>query len=224
MIIRKRFLLLALLLVAVVALSVYSFSKPVNITSSNTTSSNTKFAIVNMDSFNWSGQNEGETIVPESHSSSPYPEPAYPPFSRFSLIRGINEAPKRLGSVPMLPTLLPEGMNYADVYIGPTVDICFSYKATQDPRFADIVIEISRTGYVPSTEQRKNSASTFPGFKLIQVGDTCVVINENAHDWDQGTTYILADFFYNNLHYVFSARPPLTTQDVIIMIESMIPP
>jgi len=209
----KRFLLLPLLIVVVVASSVaYNFSKPAG---------GTKFSKVDTASFHWSGQKEGETIEIEPDWSASVAAPYVPPFERFSLARGIDEAIKRLnGKGPLLPTLLPEGIKYADVYVGPDVIICYSYGGAEDYRSGNMGIEISPgPRRVPTPEELK--PYLYPDQKLIQIGDKWVVITDEAHDWERGELYILATFYCDNLRYSVWARPPLTSQDVIKVIENM---
>lgn len=216
MVVIKRLLLPALLLVVVVASSAYYFYK-----SPGEVAANVTYCRVDIASFNWSGQNEGETVKVNPDFPPGVIGFFMPPFNRFSLVRGIDEAAKRLGGgVPLLPTLLPEGMNYADVYVGPVVHICFSYAPAQDQRFADIVIEISCTSHPSSLEELKGVVSSLPELKLIQVEDIWVIFHENEQSY-QGAVYDSGRFDHNGLYYQMSARHPLTMQDLIKIIGSM---
>lgn len=109
----KKCLLMVLAVAILTAFLAYSLFKHAE---------NGMFKSVDLISFCWSGQNEGETIAIESTGSN-WTEMATPPFYRFSLARGIEGAAKRLHNVPLIPTLLPEGIRYADVYVGPNVTI-----------------------------------------------------------------------------------------------------
>ena len=208
-------LLLALVVIMVVSFCAYYFYKPAYIAAAEA-----KLTAVDGRRFDWSGHSEGETVRIQPSWSASTHGVAYPPFERYSLTIGINEAAARLGRAPVLPTLLPEGMNYADVYVGPTVDICFSYSEAQDPRLSDIVIEISRATHVPSLEERRDMVSRLPRIQLIQVGDMWVEFLQ-AYDASQQTTWTHAQFYDGNLDYWMSFRSPLATQDAITIIRSM---
>ena len=212
---RKRWLLAALLVFsAVMILSLFYFYRP----SSNSLNS-TSFSEVDYLSLRASGQNEGETVNIEPDYQEGIRGIQVPPFYRYSLVEGLNKATERLGVV-LVPTLLPEGIAYSDVYIGPTVDLCFSYNKTQDPSYADIVIEISRVSVVPSVDDMRTNLS--PGFQLVQVEDKWVKMFNNYHyDASTGQSWAFGYFYYGNLYYTVDAKYPLTNQDLTTIIGNM---
>jgi len=208
----KRFLLLTLLIVVVAVLALSS-----NIFSAH------DIRLVNVDatSLQWSGQNEGELV-----ESRPSPlrdgliGGLESSFNRFSLAVGVNKALERLGRVPLLPTLLPEGMKYADVYVGPDVVVTYGYEPGQDIHSGEIGIEISPGPYrVPTPEELRTYLS--PEYQLIQIGDKWVEITDRAISGWNGERFNYANFVYDGLDYGIGARYPLTTQDLIKIIESM---
>jgi len=210
---RKRWLLPLISIVLAVVVSAFYFSS-----SGNPVVSKTTFTNVNRNNLLWSGQNEGETVrVVPNHQQS-VGGIFIPPFNRYSLSEGVAQA-ERQGIVPLVPTLLPEGMVYADVYIGPTVDVCFSYKKANDPSYADFVIEMHGVPTVPSINDLKDHPS--PGTQVFQAGDKWVeIFNDYYHDQETGL-WAIGKFFHGNVQYMVSAKYPLTNQDLIIIIGNM---
>jgi len=105
-------LIIGILAVTLTMIAVQTLFKPATVTVQNSTT----LCKADLTNFDWSGQNEGETVLVKDPSSSFM---YTPPFNRFSLTRGIDEATRRLGGrIPELPTLLPEGIKFADVYVG----------------------------------------------------------------------------------------------------------
>jgi hypothetical protein len=211
---RKRWLLPLISIVLAVVVSAFYFSS-----SGNPVVSKTTFTNVNRNNLQWSGQNEGETVNIEPDYQEGIRGIQVPPFYRYSLVEGLNKATERLGVV-LVPTLLPEGIAYSDVYIGPVVDLCFSYNKTQDPSYADIVIEISRVSVVPSVDDMRTNLS--PGFQLVQAEDKWVKIFNNYHyDASTGQSWAFGYFYYGNLYYTVDAKYPLTNQDLATIIGNM---
>lgn len=210
----KRWLLPIPFVIALVALLIMYAYNPFS-----STSVRTSFEPVIGGNLLWSGQNEGETVSVVPHYQQSVGGIFVPPFSRYSLSEGIAEARKQ-GMVPLVPTLLPVGMVYADVYIGPTVDVCFSYNKTEDPSYADLVIEMHGVSTVPSIDDIKKNL--WQGAQLFQVGDKWVeILNDYYHNPDTGFSWATGEFFYGNVHYIVSAKYPLTNQDLTTIIGSM---
>lgn len=211
---RKR-LLFVFLLVVLVALSAYHFYKPAGTPSK-----------IDVHNFDWSGEYEGEIVeVKKSDWPTSVIGPVIPPFRRFSLAKGIDEVIQRYQQAPLLPTWLPEGMRYADVYIGPVVIICYSDREVEDFRFANITIEISPSSYrVPSPEDLNRTLRH--GEKLIQVGNIWVELVEKAHFGYPEVEEAfgpspLAWFSKDGIYYMVGVKSPLTPQDLIKIIENM---
>jgi hypothetical protein len=210
---RERWLLILVSIVLAFVVSAFYFSS-----SGNPVVSKTTFTNVNRNYLLWSGQHEGETVNIEPDYQEGIRGIQVPPFYRYSLVEGLNKATERLGVV-LVPTLLPEGIAYSDVYIGPVVDLCFSYNKTQDPSYADIVIEIGRVSVVPSVDDMRTNLS---GFQLVQVEDKWVKIFNNYHyDASTGQSWAFGYFFYGNLQYLVNAKYPLTNQDLTTIIGNM---
>jgi hypothetical protein len=215
----RRQIVLSVLVSVSVVLAMLFFYNPFN-TASNP--SRTSFKQVNLSTLNWSGQNEGETVNRQTENSDSVRGMNMPPFSRYSLSTGLQEAAKKLGGKPLIPTLLPDGMTYSDVYIGPVVDICFSYNKTEDPTTVDIVIEISRPYIIPSLEEQKNAVSNLTGVRMIQAGDIWVSIADRYyHDPATGLSWAEGYFFHESFYYAMSIKYPLTNQDLTTIIGSM---
>jgi hypothetical protein len=210
MTVSRRFLLLAVLVVVIVtSIAVFNLSKPAGAVTLSGADEVT---------FRWSGQTEGETITIDPKSTRAVGDFAIPSFNRFSMARGIDEALTRLGSVPMLPTLLPEDLIYADVYVGPDVIIAYSYTSTKDFTFSDMGIEISPAPKkVPTPEEIRVYLK--PPLQLVQVGKIWVILNPEANI--RGERGFYACFCNENLYYQVSAKPPLTAEGLMKIIESM---
>lgn len=212
----RRFLALTAILFAIVVISSWLyFCKPPE-------KSGVKFGAVDVTAFQWSGQIEGETVSMRTESSGSVRGMYVPSFSRYSLAVGLVEAAKKLGGTPLLPTLLPDGMTCSDVYIGPVVDICFSYDKTKGPSSSDIVIEISRPAGIPTLEEQNHAVSNLTGLRLIQTGDIWVTISDTYyHDPGTGVSWAPAYFFHDSFYYIMNAKYPLTNQDLTTIIGSM---
>ena len=214
---RKRWLLPLISIVLAVVVSAFYFSS-----SGNPVVSKTTFTNVNRNNLLWSGQNEGETVNRQTDGSGSARGINIPPFSRYSLEIGFEEAAKKLGGKPLIPTLLPEGITFSDVYIGPVVDICFSYNKSQNQLFSDIIVEISRPSIVPSLEDQKRVASNLTGVRMIQTGDIWVSISDKYYnDPETGASWTPGYFFYDSLYYAMNVKYPLTNQDLTTIIGSM---
>lgn len=181
-----------------------------------------KFSAVDVTAFQWSGQIEGEIVNRQTESSGSVRGMNYPPFNRYSLLTGLEEAAKELGGMPLIPSLLPDGMICSDVYIGPVVDICFSYNKIQSPSSADIVIEISRPYIIPTLEEQKHAVSSLTGVRMVQAGDIWVSISDTyAHDPETGVSWAEGYFFHDSFYYAMSVKYPLTNQGLTTIIGSM---
>jgi hypothetical protein len=208
-----RLLIIGILVITSALIALKVLSEPAMLA----VQSSTKLRNVDLADFRWSGQNEGETVLvkdpPESLMYTP-------PFKRFSLCRGIDEAAKRLGgAIPEVPTILPEGIGFADVYVGPDVMISYSYHGAENFRTDNITIEISRApSRIPTVEERR--LSLLPTEELVLAGDKWALITGRAFGCN-GQLIVSATFFHGNLTYAIGAEPQLTKQDVISMIESM---
>lgn len=191
---------------------------------------------VNIDvgDFKYGGGEEGEVVQPVHLTDILAPIPPYPPFNRYSLDRGVEEAVKTLGKAPMLPEWLPEGMRYAEVYTGPpVVIICFSDRAIKDFRYANVSIEVSVDNNPPSLETLRTLEESWreqgSDHKLVQVGDLWIVLCEKASPGPDRAKIFgpspspLAWFWKDNLYYIVGVGQPLTTQDLLKIIESMNP-
>jgi len=214
---RKRFLYLAIVLAALGVLSAaHNFSQPAG----QAVERPTVFNAVDVRSLHWSGQHEGEALVIQS-GNSPFATFMPPTFNRFSLAKGVDEAARRLGGrVPLLPTLLPKGLNYADVYVGPDVIICYTYEAAADYRLSEVGVEVSKApSRVPTPEERRRCLQ--PDQELIQISDIWVTITDNAHSGWNRETIVCASFHYKDPSYIVGGKSPLTKQDIIRIIESM---
>lgn len=184
--------------------------------------SNIKFSAVDVTAFQWSGQIEGETVNRQAQNSSSVRGMYIPPFSRYSLSTGLEEAAKLLGGKPSIPTRLPDGMIYSDVYIGPVVDICFSYNESQDPLFSNVIIEISRPLTIPSLEEQKSNKSNLTGVRTVQAGDIWVSIQDKYYnDSEIGASWTPGYFYDENFYYAMNVKYPLTNQDLTTIIASM---
>lgn len=215
----RRLIVLSVLVSVSVVLAMLFFYNPLNNTPNP---SGTNFSQVNLSALHWSGQIEGETVNRQTANSSSVRGMVIPPFSRYSLAMGLEEAAKRLGGKPLIPTLLPDGMTYSDVYIGPVVDICFSYNKTEDPTTVDIVIEISRGYMIPTLEEQKNAVSNLTGVRMVQAGDIWVSIADRyVHDSATGLSWAEGYFFHESFYYAMSIKYPLTNQDLTTIIGSM---
>jgi hypothetical protein len=213
----KRPLLLGVLVIVVVVLSLFFFYNPFN-----NTASRTSFSQVDFSALHWSGQNEGETVNRQTENSSSVRGMYIPPFSRYSLSTGLEEAAKLLGGKPLIPTRLPDGMIYSDVYIGPVVEICFSYNKSQNPLFSNVIIEISRPLTIPSLEEQKSNKSNLTGVRTVQAGDTWVSIQDKYYnDSEIGASWTPGYFYYGSLYYAMNVKYPLTNQDLTTIIGSM---
>jgi len=212
----KRFLAIILLvvIVAVAGYLVYIHlsSPPIHL---NSTLSRLKYG----------GAKEGETI--EVRPRFKGAGIVIPPFKRYSLQRGLEEIAKKYGVMPKLPHWLPEGMTYAEVYIGPTDMICFSDRKVENFLFANITFEVKYGVPQPRLEDIKKTID--PDQKqLIQVRNIWVVLIPKAHSGylDVEEAFGPSPFAYfwdDGFYYMVSARSPLTTQDLIKIIESMEP-
>lgn len=208
-------LLFVFLLIVLVALSAYNFYKPAGPRSK-----------IDVDSFDWSGAYEGEIVEVEKPDwPTSVIGPVIPLFRRFSLARGIDEVIQRYHQSPLLPAWLPEGIRYADVYIGPVVIICYSDREVKDFRFANITIEISPASYREPTPDEFGKFLT-PEENLIQIGDIWVVLTEKAHFGYPEVEEVFgpsphAYFTLNGLYYQVGVKSPLTSQDLIKIIENM---
>jgi len=173
----------------------------------------------------YGGAKEGETI--EVRPRFKGAGIVIPPFKRYSLQRGLEEIAKKYRAVPKLPNWLPEGMAYAEVYIGPTDIICFSDRKIENFLFANISFEIKYGVPQPRLEDIKKTID--PNRKrLIQVRDIWVVLIPEAHSGylDVEEAFDPSPFAYfwdDDFYYMVSARSPLTAQDLIKIIESMEP-
>ncbi|MEM2912853.1 MAG: hypothetical protein QXR06_00765 [Candidatus Bathyarchaeia archaeon] len=171
--------------------------------------------------FEYGGSADGETIRIREDASTP--TPPYPPFVRYSLATGINVILDECGRIPLLlPTWLPEGMKYADVYIGPVIIITFSYEKVEDFRFAEFGIHIKRvrSGGLEELNEtveyaRKRGENDI---ELMKIGEIWAVVVRRAN-----MAWIMAWFFKDDYYYIVSVKAPLTFQDLIKIIESMKP-
>jgi hypothetical protein len=206
-------MLLALFLLAVITLAtINNLNRPVN-----SDSERQPLVSINTDKLLWSGQEEGETVaitqnvVPTS------------PSKRYSLDVGLSESSKLLnGSVPLLPTLLPENTKYADVYVGPVVIIAYSSDPAADFRSSIIrfAVTLNNRG-TPTTEQLNAIMRT--GDELFRYGDIFGFVDPNATTgWNDGKV-VIATFYIGNLHYIMTASPPVAKDDVLSVIQSMKP-
>lgn len=214
LVLRKRLFLVTLLIFSIlIAISLSYFNK-----SLINSPSSTSFTRVDFSSLLTSGQNEGETVNIEQHYEGTIRGIPVPSFRRYSLVEGLNQTYQRLGVI-LVPTTLPEGIAYSDVYIGPTVDICFSYNKTDDPSHADIVIEIGSVSVVPSVDYLKTHL--LQGSQLVQAGDQWVTVHDDYVHNSDGQSWAFGHFFQNNLQYLVNAKYPLTNQDLVTIIGNM---
>ena len=189
------------------------------------------FPSINIDvgKFMYSGREEGEVVQVNPELNTTATVPPIPPFQRYSLGKGIEEAIRVFGKAPLLPKWLPESMKYAEVYIGPVVLICFSDRVVSDFTFDNISIEVTGDTNPPSVEELKKEELSWRTYgwnlKLIQVGDIWITFSEKASLGPYGDEIFgpspLAIFWTGNLYYIMSAGSPLTPQDLIKIIESM---
>ncbi|MBS7634272.1 hypothetical protein KEJ34_02070 [Candidatus Bathyarchaeota archaeon] len=178
--------------------------------------------------FKYSGNAEGEIIEARVKTPPGYfgSVPPLPPFKRYSLVTGIDLIVKQWKMSLLLPTWLPEGMKYADVYIGPVIIITFSYEKTEDFMGGEFGIQI-KMGNPPGTLDELNKTvepSKREGDKyieLMKMGDIWAVVAKKRPN----TSFIMAWFFYKGEYYyiVDVKSPPLTLQDLVKIIESMKP-
>jgi hypothetical protein len=213
----RRQIMLSVLVSVSVVLAMLFFYNPFNRSSINSPSS-TSFSEVDFSSLHASSQNEGETVNIEQSYEGTIRGIPVPSFRRYSLTEGLNLTYQRLGVI-LVPTTLPEGTAYSDVYIGPTVDLCFSYNRTDDPTYADIVIEIGSVSVVPSVDYLKTHI--LQGSQLVQAGDQWVTLRDDYVHNSDGQSWAFGHFFHNNLQYLVNAKYPLTNQDLITIIGSM---
>ena len=177
----------------------------------------------------YSGKEEGEIInveprYPEGVSGIPIP-----PFKRYSLLRGLEEFSKKYGRLPRLPAWLPQYIKYASVYMGPVAIFCFSDEPEKDFRFGKVIIEVSYASGEPSFQELREEVEDNPRLKLLKIDDTWIILCEKAYVGDLDVeekfgveTIPLAWFFRNGFYYSIAVNPPLTSQDLIKIIENML--
>ncbi|MBS7635091.1 hypothetical protein KEJ34_06345 [Candidatus Bathyarchaeota archaeon] len=213
---RKYGVFILLGIIVPVAINIILLSEPVN---------KINFRIGNYYyyEFKYGGSADGETIIIREEAPSdpehPISIPPYPPFVRYSLATGINVILDECGRIPLLlPTWLPEGMKYADVYIGPVIIIIFSYEKVEDFRFAEFGIQIKRVRSRGLEELNKTVEYARKegdnDIELMKIGEIWAVVVGRVN---------MAWFFKDDYYYIVGVKAPLTLQDMIKIIESLKP-
>jgi len=146
---------------------------------------------------------------------------------------------KEINASISLPTWMPKGFKLTMIYYKPPVILLvYSDRGITDYKYANVTIEVSLWYYGPPTKEelediasrsnndmhaRANKVVT----KVVSVKNTWVLLTENARVGFPGlkppyNIVTLADFIYSDKHhYEITILPPLTTQDLINIIESM---
>ncbi|MEM1582073.1 MAG: hypothetical protein QXK89_06145 [Candidatus Bathyarchaeia archaeon] len=108
-----------------------------------------------LSNLSWSGSVEGETVIPvvKKLNFGLWHCPPYPPFKRYSLVKGIDEIRTGWCEEPYLPTWLPRDIRYADVYIASVAIIAFGDIETEDFRYAKVVIQFVGPTLEPSVRR-----------------------------------------------------------------------
>lgn len=198
---------------------------------------------VNKYDFLYDGETEGEkvqiTIQTDENAFVTQRGIAFPPFTRFSLSKGLMEVAKGYGKILSLPKWISEGMVYADVYIGPVIIITFSDKKTEDFRSAEISIEAAIFGNPPNEatiereyEDMKQHAADNNSITIRDSSGNIDIVTLNTTTpmfFDVGNIHVtlvegyppIAYFWKNSVYYIVSAKPPLTSQDLMEIVKSM---
>ena len=124
-----------------------------------------------------------------------------------------------------LPKWLPEGMRYAEVYMGPTTIICYSDRKVENFLFANVTIEVIKypAQYAPTPDELKRIAESSGG-RLMRINGAWVLLSEKAEIPYEGFDHAcIASFFKDDFYYMVGVKSPLTPQDLINVIESMEP-
>ncbi|MCD6369759.1 MAG: hypothetical protein J7L38_08210 [Thermoproteales archaeon] len=151
-----------------------------------------------------------------------------PPFKRFSLAKGVEEILKIFnGNLPLFPRWLPERMKYASVFIGPVIVICFSDRfmvPEKEFMFANVSIEVTRMDAPPEMLLMAPHRG-----RILKIDSTWVVLATNASTgfWEVENVLgerplHLAYFIKDGFHYLVSIEKPLTPQDLLRIVESML--
>jgi len=183
----------------------------------------------------WSGRVEGEivTLVVRKLNFGIESLPGYPPFERFSLVRGIEEIRSRWCEEPYLPTWLPEDIRYADVYIHSIAIIAFGDREMESFLYSKVTIQFVGPRLEPK-ERRENIEEykrtvEGPGAlgsirKAIKVGDIWVDLAINAPvPAGPYERCHFALFWIEGNYYIVTVKPPLTPEDLLKIIRSMKP-
>lgn len=159
--------------------------------------------------------------------------PPYPSFERYSLDRGVREILRVYGRAPPLPTWLPEGMMYSEVYMGPVAIICFSAGKVSDFRFANVTIQVAWDPHLETLDDLRRAEESWKqqgwdDLKLVQIGETWVVMHERASLGDPEAEAMfgrspVAWFWKDGFYCVVCVKSPLTPQDLTNIIEAMEP-
>ena len=178
----------------------------------------------------YSGREEGEVVEIRPR----YPKEIVsgipiPPFKRYSIPKGLEVFLKIYGRLPRLPSWLPPYIKYASMYIGPEAVFCFSEEPEKDFRLGNVIIGVTRIYGEPSPQELKSVVEDNPRLKLLKIDDTWIILCEKAYigDLDVEEKFgvertPLAWFFKDGFRYSIAVYPPLTTQDLIKIIESML--
>lgn len=213
-------ILIVLLIVPLTLLQLYSYptSEPLELSN-----------------LSWSGSVEGETVIPvvKKLNFGLQHCPPYPPFKRYSLVKGIDEIRTGWCEEPYLPTWLPRDIRYADVYIASVAIIAFGDIEMEDFRYAKVVIQFVGPTLEPGVRREsiedyrrmvEGSGDLGSVKKVIRVGDIWVdlAIDAPVPEGPYERCHF-ASFWIEGNYYIVTVNPPLTPEDLLKIIESMKP-
>lgn len=124
-----------------------------------------------------------------------------------------------------LPKWVPDGMVLTAAYDGPDGIITYSNTSVTDYRFANIGIEVTKSGSAPTVDQVKQVCSQANG-TLVMVGDVPVALFPNAYNGQDASrsmypTFPYCWFVYNGIYYQVSVKG-LTATDLTHIVSSII--
>ena len=183
---------------------------------------------------------KGEYIPPISPSYPPgVIGPALPPFRKFSLEDGIKIVSLITGKEPMIPKWVPEDLKYSAAFLLDSplpralVIVCYDDKPISHfhgKEMIQISMQIStHHGKVPDPEYLKRRVEEEQKrgkpVELLKIGEIYVRICKKARYLAPNGTTIripIATFWDDTYIYYVGVRPPLTVEDLIKVVESMI--
>ena len=163
-----------------------------------------------------------------------------PLFRRFSLEDGIKIMELLTGKKPMIPKWIPKSLRYSAAFLPDSpglpralVIVCYDDKPISHfygKEMIQVSIEIAtHHGRVPGSEDlkrlvEKEQKSGKPA-ELLKIGEIYVYICKKARDLAPNGNVIripMTIFWDDTYCYTMCVRPPLTAEDLIRVVESMI--